>query len=955
MKKSELLALMLLSFCLLASGQITQTGTLNGTVYDQDKQPLPGVTVSISSPALILPQMETITKERGHFRFPALPPGEYKVVFKLEGFRTLVREGIRVTVGVTTTLDVILEQATIEESIIVTGQAPTVDIQRTSMAVNLTKDLLQSLPAARNLGTYFNFAPGVTSSTVHGSSVRDNTYNIDGVNVTDPVTGTQAGSFSIDIMEELSIQTGGLPAEYGSVRGGVVNVVTKSGGNKLSVNVLGYFRNDDLQSVNNKGTIFEGQKGGFDYEVEPSVTIGGPIIKDKIWFFLTGTYRKTQEFVLGYPWDQADNVPLDYTYYMPFGKITYQITKRDRLVFSFNYYDYIRHHRGASTSRTVDSTWNQTTPIYTYNFQLTHFFGPNLFMNFKVAYLNYHLNLTAKNDKVRIYDSATSKYSQSYGYDDVYSRDRIQALTDATYFIDALAGTHEIKFGAEFEYSYDSRNWRSNYDEYGFGPYFNYNSSAIPIYPNTRSDTYMLHYQKFIRKDRKMVFGGFIQDTWTPISRLTLNIGVRFDHQEGIIPKQGEERQPVTYGGKVYHPVVKEAFKPLIWNTFAPRLGAIFDLTGDGKTALKASFSRYYIANILQWFVTVNPNSFITWRVRYCVDPATGKWRPVDPTSPYYMYNFSATAEATMDPDVKSPYLDEFIVSVERELITDMRLGLRYIRKWDRNLLEGVNLNTLDYEKYKTGNYDILDPAIWLNYTPVTVTDPYYNQKVTFWNQISTAVPSRPFYTNPPGAKRDYDGVEVTLDKRFSNRWSMSASFVWQKSRGLIGTDFNDSWSGTAYFDNPNSHVNAFGRFAYEREHQFKLQGMYLGPWGIMISGYYRYLDGERWTRTIRSGDLGLSLTQGTTTIYAEPRGSRKMAPLSLLDLRLEKRFNLPSKAGSVGLFVDVFNVFNVAIPTSVWSRSSSTTIINNKVVQFGDLTAITDPRIFRLGFRYEF
>ncbi|MGB9836435.1 MAG: carboxypeptidase regulatory-like domain-containing protein [Candidatus Saccharicenans sp.] len=224
---------LLLCFSLISFAQITQTGTLNGTVYDQDKQPLPGVTVSLKSPAL-MGTMEMVTTERGHYRFPALPPGEYTVTFKLSGFKTLVREGIKVNVGVTTTLDVTLEQSAIEESITVTGQAPTVDIQRTSMTASLTKEILQSLPAARNLGAFFNMAPGVTSSTVHGSSERDNTYNIDGVNVTDPVTGTQAGNFGMDIMEELSIQTGGLPAEYGSVRGGVVNVVTKSGGNNFS-------------------------------------------------------------------------------------------------------------------------------------------------------------------------------------------------------------------------------------------------------------------------------------------------------------------------------------------------------------------------------------------------------------------------------------------------------------------------------------------------------------------------------------------------------------------------------------------------------------------------------------------------------------------------------------------------------------------------------------------------
>lgn len=955
MRKALVLISLFLACALFSAAQISQTGTLNGTVYDQERQPLPGVTVTLKSPVLILPQMETVTTERGHFRFPALPPGEYTITFTLSGFKTLVREGVRLTVGVTTTLDVTLEQTALEETITVTGQSPTIDVQRTSMAVNLTKEILQNLPAARTLGTYFNMAPGVTSSTVHGSSERDNTYNIDGVNVTDPVTGTTGGGFSIDIMEELSIQTGGLPAEYGSVRGGVVNVVTKSGGNKFSGSALVYYQSKKLQSVNNKGTIFEGQKGGSNFDYEPTLTFGGPIIKDKIWVFLTGAFRKYEDYVLGYPWDKTENEPLDFKNYYPFGKITFQLTKKDRIVLSFNYYDYIRHHRGASISQNVDSTWNQTTPIYTYNFQLTHFFGSNLLMNFKVSYLNYHLNLTAKNDKVNMYDSAISKNTQSYGYDDVYCRDRFQALTDATYFIDEWLGSHELKFGAEFEYSSDIRDWRNNFDEYGFGPFFNFNSKSIPVYPTTRSDTYMLHYQDFVRKDRKMVIGGFIQDSWIPLPRLTLNIGLRFDHQEGIIPKQGEERGTTTYGGKVYDPRVTESFKPIIWNTFAPRLGAVFDLTGDGKTAIKASFSRYYIANILQWFVTVNPNSFISWRVRYTYDSATGKWKPVPSSSSYYMYNFSATAEAQMDPNLKAPYLDEFVIGVERELITDLRFGIRYIKKWDRDLLEGVDLNALDYEKYKTGNYDILDPSLWFIFKSVTATDPYYSQKVTFWNETDTLMPTKTFYTNPAGAKRDYDGVEISLDKRFSHRWALSASFVWQKSRGLIGTDFDDSWSGQSYYNTPNAHIYAEGRFPAEREYQIKVQGTWHAPWGILISGYYRYLEGNRWTRQIRSGDLGLSLGQGNTTIYAEPRGSRKQDPLSLCDMRFEKSFTLPGRAGNVALFVDVFNLFNVSIPTGVWSRSSSTTTVNNKIVQFGDLNSLTDPRIFRLGFRYRF
>jgi len=959
-KKVLSLVALLVIVAFPAVAQITQTGTLNGTVYDQEKQPLPGVTVSISSPALILPSMETVTNERGHWRFPALPPGTYTVTFKLPGFKTLVREGIQVNVGVNTTLDATLEQSAVEESVVVTGQAPTVDIQRTTMTASMTREILQNLPAARNLGTFFNMAPGVSSGIVHGSGERDNTYNIDGVNITDPVTGTQAGSFGMDVMEELSIQTGGLPAEYGSVRGGVVNVVTRSGGNKFSGSASFYYRNKDMQSTNTKGTIFEGQTGGFDYEYEPAVNLGGPIIKDKIWFFANFSLQKSQEYVLGYPWDQATQQPLDYKRPMPFVKLTIQATKKDRIVLSFNFSDYVRNHRGASASQTVDTTWKQTTPIYTYNFQLTHFFNPNLYMNLKAAYMDYALNLTAKNDMVSIYDSTTRHYSGSYGYDDIYSRNRFQALADATYFVDEWFGRHEFKGGLEFEYSWDSRYRRHNRDEFGYGPFFYMPTTSTGTIRFDSTYPYMTHYLDFTRKDRKLVIAGFVQDTWSPASWITLNIGFRFDHQEGIIPVQGQERQPVVYQGVTYDPRVNESFKPLVWNTLAPRLGASFDLTRDGKTALKVSFSRYYVANIIQWFTTVNPNSFISWRVHY-IDDGTGK--PV-PDQSRLMYSFSATAGATMDPDVKSPYLDEFTIGIEREILADTRLGVRYIHKWDRNLMEDVNLTAFDLDLYKQlydemGNDAVFVPDVWLTYAPVPTIDPYNNTPVTFWDRTNLTSASSEYVTNPPGAYRDYDGVEVTLNKRFSHRWSAQVSYVWQKSRGLIGTDFDDSWSGQSYFDNPNAHVNAYGEFGAERRNQFKVQAMWQGPWGIMISAYYRALDGQRYARTVRSLDLGVSLAQGNTSIYAEPRGTRSLPWLTMVDLRVEKTFRLPAKIGQFGVFCDIFNATNVAIATSVHTTSSSPTTISiggvSHIVQFGEATALTDPRIFRLGVRYSF
>ncbi len=925
--------------CLVAGfgyAAVVQTGNLKGKVYDfETGSPLPEVVVTIQSPALMLPSLETITTPSGFFRFAAIPPGNYTVTFKIAGFKTLVRKNFVVNANVTATLDVVLETTTIQETITVSGKTPTIDKQTNTAIATLDDSFIQQIPSTRTIDTLFNMVPGVTGDTSHGSSERDNTYNLDGVNVTDPVTGTQAGSFSVDIIDEFTIQTGAVTAEQGSVRGAVVNVVTKSGGSKLSGMASVYFRNKALQGDNTKGTVFEGEESGFDYEVEPGFNLGGPIKKHKIWFFGNFSFKKSIEYINGYPFDKTENTPYDRLYMYPYLKLTFQLNPDNKLVLSYNHSEYKRNHRGADYRYNEDATWKQTTPIHTINVQWTRFLGNNFYMNAKGAAMLYALNLMAKNDLPRLYDSTTRRYSQSYGYDDLYKRRRFQAIIDGTRFVDDWMGMHEFKGGLEFEYSFDSRNRVHNMDpRFGLGPFVYTRNDGEPYY--------VTYYQDFTRKDRKLVISAFIQDSWSPFERLNINIGLRFDHQEGIIPKQGMEREPIEYGGVIYDPRVTESYKPMIWNTFSPRIGVTYDITNDGKTVLKASFGRYYIANILQFFVTTNPNSFISYRYRLNPD-----W-----TLRGDMYYFSATAGSKMDPNIESPYLDELTVGIERELFKDFKLGIRYIKKWDRKLIEDVDINALDLNALMRGD-DIF--TVWTNFAPVTVVDPYDGKTVTFYNMIDDTLAQDKFITNPPGANRDYDGVEVTLDKRLSNKWQMSASYVYAKSRGLIGTDFDDSWTGESYFNDPNYHINRIGDFLFERRHQFKLQFLFQAPLGINVSGFYRLLGGRRYQREIRSIDLlVVDLNQGTRTIYAEKRGTRKYPDLSILDLRLEKMVKL----GKINLavFADCFNVFNINTATDLYELSSTSTTINNNPVVFGDPEDIYDPpRIFRLGARIEF
>jgi len=319
----------LFAFMCMVAGFVAaqvQTGNLKGKVFESESMGLlPGVLVKIESPSLMVKFMERTTGSDGAFRFSAIPIGNYTVTFSLSGFKTIVRKGVVVNVGVTANLDIILETSTIEETVIVTGKTPTVDRQATTKVAILNDDFIKQIPATRDVGTFFNMVPGVTGDTTHGSSERDNTYNLDGVNVTDPVTGTRAGSFSMDIVEEISVQTGGISADQGSVRGAVVNVVTKSGGSQLSGMVSAYYRSKDLQTTNTKGTVFEGQFAGFKYEVEPGFNLGGPIAKNKLWFFVNVSYLKSIQYVNGYPFNESKTAPTDDTRPYPYVKLTFQL------------------------------------------------------------------------------------------------------------------------------------------------------------------------------------------------------------------------------------------------------------------------------------------------------------------------------------------------------------------------------------------------------------------------------------------------------------------------------------------------------------------------------------------------------------------------------------------------------------------------------------------------------
>jgi hypothetical protein len=928
MKKLSLFSFMLLLVFTFGLSQTGQVGKIQGTVFDAEGLPLPGVAVTITSPSLIVPELSQVTNIRGVFRFPSLGPGTYQVTFKLPGFNIMVRKGIIVNPSQTASFDVTMTMATIEEEIIVEGKSPTVDRQMSSKTTIMDDEFIYMIPSPRTMGDLFNMVPGVTGDTAHGSAEIANSYNLDGVNLGDAATGTQGVSFGADIMDEMSVETGGLQAEYGHVQGAIVNVVTKSGGNEFTGSASFYLDNEKFQSTNTKGTELEGRKVGSKLEYEPVLTLGGPLVKDKLWFFIHGSARISEVYETGYPADKEEEIPIKTKRYYPYVKLSFHPNQYNKFTISYNFYDNRNNHRFAYYTESEESTAIQINPSHIFNVQWTHFFNQNFFGNLKLAMIQRNFNIDAKIDEPYYWDYLTEiGTGGTWRNKDDYQRNRYQSNLDATLFADDLAGSHEIKFGAEFTM------FRSGWLV---------DTIPDPIsggcYNGMLGDDYYVGYEitGYDRKEDVLDIHAYAQDTWNMTDRLTLNIGLRFEYNSLWWPAQGSP-EPITYNEAGWDlsivRQIEERTKVYAWKNIAPRIGIIYDISGDGKTLVKGSYSRMIIPNQLGYVNISHPNGWFGMVEFYNPDGSC-----------YYSYPWNLPGEGAPGighPDYKivAPYQDEITIGFERELLEDWSVSARYIKKWDKRLVHVVDAAQFDLEKLmENGELD------WTNWTPVTTTDPYDNQEITFYEKIDLYAIDQ-YIINPPNAKRDYDGVELTLKKRYSNGWQMMASYVYQNSRGLVDTDRGSQSLGTSsLFNNPNSHVNMIGRFPLERRHQFKFQGMIRGPWGINMGTYFRAMSGRRYTRQVRSQDLPIDLSQGTTDIiYAEKRGDSHYDPLVIMDLRLEKSFKFGNRF-SISVFTDCFNVFNAGTVNDVYTISS------NENKEYGLVEGIINPRIFRLG-----
>ncbi|MGD9347254.1 MAG: TonB-dependent receptor [Candidatus Aminicenantes bacterium] len=914
--KISLITLSLLMFlCSLTFPQSQETGAIEGTVTTPEGEALPGVEVTISSDTLIGGNQSMITNQYGRFRFPALPPGTYEAEARLEGFTPQRKTDLRISVQFTLSVNFVLHIGSLEETIEVIGEAPIIDVKDSQLNTStMEKEFLMKLPSPRQLRrqvTYAASSVGERGATPYGASESlSNNFLIDGVKTNSPEAGEPEVNLDYDSIEEMKMMGQGTNAEYDGFSGITVSAMIKSGGNNLEGLGTFWFQLPSFHSSNWDNYRDEGElylyQADWDSEMDFHLNFGGPFIQDKLWWYMSAKYNRYEVSIEDWDFETENGWR---TRFM--GKLTWQIGANDRIFGTFDY-ALRRDYNIEAGPYSAPETWaTEKGWQYFYNANFLHIFSNTTFLEAKIGGYNQDGKLDIDYDTPWRFDEGLEYLSGNFWEIWEVPRTRNQLNAAVSHHAEEFIGTHDFKFGGEFEYSY-----MRNYRGYPGG------RAYIDIY----GDPYlMIMYSPYLIEPKTNRYSLFLQDQWAVSDRLTVNWGLRWNRWRGSTPTDGT------------------IFKPK--DGFAPRLGITLDLFGDGTTALKAHYGRYYHGIMGMWF---------------------GHWSYAGAYAEYiwngdeYELDFEETWDVayTIDPDLKYPYVDNFVIGIERELGRDMVMGVSYINRSNKDFIDNVNLTGM-WEPYawthpelgETFNvYQRINPGENEKY----VTNPYEGQGRDIGAAFEDIVPFTP--------TRKYWGLEFTFRKRFSNNWQFMAAYTYSKAQGSNDNSWGEyeenrtsSLGASVLFLNPNWAYNAEGTLTRDHPHILKLAGSVVLPLEITLGAFFQFYSGQTYNRRIlidRDVDPDqVGLYADDIRFYGEEKGSFRYPSLSNLDIRLEKFFTFGEKM-RIGLLMDMYNVLN---SDTVDYRETRIDPPDYGRDPFGFARGIVGPRTFKFGLHFEF
>jgi len=969
----------------------SQTGILRVSVQGESGQPLVGATVTVRSPSSLVSK-SAVTDSTGRARLMGLDPAtNYTVEIEADGYAPYSASNVAVVSGKELAVGYALGATTVDD-IVVTGRSlAAIDVTSATVGTTLTLGVVESLPTGRNYQSYLQLIPGVKPSNGGNPSSRsgtnysdvngaigtssDNVYYLDGVNVTDPVTGTFGANFNSEIIQEQQVIIGGVPAEYAGGSGLISRVVTKSGSNEWHGSLNYYMQNDDLVAKDKHST-----SGGFS-TYDTAFTIGGPILRDRLWIF--GSYQKKHredEVLDTASGDILRTVESDQDY--GFVKATWQVTENDRLTATFfsdpteisgqnssgiiNRRDYSRKQGGDNYKIDYSRTMGDllvNAYYFKHEAELSDIAVDNSIRD-NVTYFNA--------DPSTIYDRQLG----GRGINFEEHRDREEYGLSFEYFLDTSFGTHTFKGGfvntENIYFQTDSVpggvTYNSLASQYSGTTLGNYRRAATATFPGwTARSITSTDYANFLIPALEanaaalalldtsgngeisnaeldaLVFNStagnpygnvnvyrtvresdgpytvssegqslYLQDTWT-LNQLTVNAGLRAEKWEHF----------ASDGSKI---------ATFDWD-IAPRLSVVYDLLGDGRSKVFGFAGRYYdpIRNDMSDFAGALTGPINREQV-FIPSGTSGEW---------VTFRTRGPGDAAISPSTKTPYTDEFMVGASTTIGASIGLSATITHRVSKDIMEDYDLSL-----YSDPDGDTSQGAADKN-------SPFYLPLSYFG--YDTHPGTNYVIGTLAGGKRQYTGFEAVLTKYKTDNWMGQMSYTYNDAKGNTNSDGNADFQGDWLALDPRA-PNVWGKQAGNIEHQFKAYGSYEFDFGLEVSGVFNWNSGALYTpadvvqsRFLPPMSAGY-VYGGVFDTWVLPGfvGSEKNPSYYTFDMRFKYVRDLP--IGEAEFFLDIFNVLD---------EQSTTSVVANRAgsgqYSYQDPNNWVAPRRAYLGVRYSF
>ena len=925
------------------AGQIVDpaTGSIVGTVRDATSAVMPGVAIIVTSQALMAPHRIS-TKEDGTYLVAGLPPGDYTLVYSLQGFTNLERT-VRVSVAFTATVDVALGLASQRAEVTVSSQGSVLDRHSAAVADTFDSRQLADLPSSRSLAglaalTQAMFMPSIEvggglgllagSFGAYGKNSSPR-HTLEGI----VVTGLFGSGFTPDYgaFAEVSVLTAAHGAEWPTA-GIHTEMVTKSGGNRYTGTFYGAYENRAWQSMNvDAGQVarFAASGGGlsagqvnqvWNYH-DVNADVGGFVLTDRLWWYASIRDQETAARLVNFPVEPSRTRLRNYS-----GKATYRPAPghtfvvygqrgQNRQPFRLDPSGVAGNELSASTAinLSVGSTANQQSSAWVWKGEWNAALNDALLFSVRAGQFGNEQDFRSRSTAPRFEDIGTLVVSGG-NRDSQSGATRNQLFGTGNYFKDGWFGSHHFKAGGEAIRFLTRDAWSQAFP-----------GNVVHVLNGGRVSSVVL-LSRSKSGQGVWTYAGYVTDSWRLEDRLTLSLGLRFDRYRLFLPAQ----EHVDASGSVQQ---FTAVPNLIdWNTVVPRIAAAYDVTGTGTTLLKGSYARYRPAPNASTASNSNPNPPV-WSIQYgwTDGDGSGVWEPGEEVGNGSRRRGGVAVES-LDPALDLAVVDEAGAWFERELPAG--IGLRSGVVWRRERSPFTRQNATQPFDAFTVPVTIRDPGP--DGMPGTTDDG--GTLIAYDLPADTILQAASIQRNVPGASSAYWTWEVDVTRRTRGRWSLGAGFSYTWNGDQASGYSGQAARGNPYPLTPNDLINtgAGGR------HEFTTwtataHSTYQAPWDVRVTPVLRHQSGQPFGRTFTTGQLGYA---SAVTLLAEPIGSRRMDNITIVDLRVEKQVRLKGNRRVSG-FLDVFNGFNANPEQNViWSSGSSflrpLTIVSPRIAQVG-------------------